>query len=50
MALPVEMAAKNLVVMEDAYGLHFTCGTPLDVEDIYRLIVVNAEVLSICRL
>lgn len=46
MALPVETAASNLVALEDAYGLHFMGGTPLDADGIYRLIVANAEVLT----
>lgn len=50
MALPVETAASNLVAMEDAYGLHFMGGTPLDADDIFRLIAANAEVTTGCRL
>ena len=50
MTLPVETAASNLVALEDAYGLHFMGGTPLDVDDIFRLIAANAEVLTGCRL
>lgn len=50
MALPVETAASNIVAMEDAYGLHFMGGTPLDSEDIYRMIAANAEVMAGCRL
>ncbi|WP_172172637.1 TetR/AcrR family transcriptional regulator [Brevibacterium sp. CT2-23B] len=50
MTLPVETAASNLVALEDAYGLHFMGGTPLDADDIFRLIVANAEVLTGCRL
>ncbi|WP_181273977.1 TetR/AcrR family transcriptional regulator [Brevibacterium oceani] len=50
MALPEETAASNLVALEDAYGLHFMGGTPLDVDDIFRLIAANAEVLTGCRL
>lgn len=50
MALPVETAASNLVALEDAYGLHFMGGTPLEADDIYRMIAANAEVLTGCRL
>lgn len=50
MALPVETAASNLVALEDAYGLHFMGGTPLDADDIFELIAANAEVLTGCRL
>ena len=50
MALPVETAASNLVAMEDAYGLHFMGGTPLDADGIYRMIAANAEVMAGCRL
>ncbi|AZT92003.1 TetR/AcrR family transcriptional regulator [Brevibacterium aurantiacum] len=50
MALPVETAASNLVAMEDAYGLHFMGGTPLDADGIYRMIAVNAEVMTGCPL
>lgn len=50
MALPVETAASNLVAMEDAYGLHFMGGTPLDADDIYRMIAANAEVMAGCAL
>ncbi|WP_432790483.1 hypothetical protein QYM46_01520 [Brevibacterium sp. K11IcPPYGO002] len=50
LALPVDTAASNLVAMEDAYGLHFMGGTPLDVDDIFRMIIANAEVLTGCRL
>ncbi|WP_426936811.1 TetR/AcrR family transcriptional regulator [Brevibacterium sp. LE-L] len=50
MTLPVDTAASNLVALEDAYGLHFMGGTPLDAEDIFGLIVANAEVLTGCRL
>ena len=50
MALPVETAASNLVAMEDAYGLHFMGGTPLDADDIYRMIAANAEVMTGCPL
>ncbi|WCE40433.1 hypothetical protein PGC08_01665 [Brevibacterium sp. BDJS002] len=50
MALPVETAASNLVAMEDAYGLHFMGGTPLEADDIYRMIAANAEVMTGCML
>ncbi|GGC37047.1 TetR/AcrR family transcriptional regulator [Brevibacterium sediminis] len=50
MTLPVGTAASNLVALEDAYGLHFMGGTPLDADDIFRLIAANAEVLTGCRL
>ncbi|MCU4298594.1 TetR/AcrR family transcriptional regulator [Brevibacterium permense] len=50
MTLPVETAASNLVALEDAYGLHFMGGTPLDADDIFELIAANAEVLTGCRL
>ncbi|WP_231444702.1 TetR/AcrR family transcriptional regulator [Brevibacterium zhoupengii] len=50
MALPVETAASNLVAMEDAYGLHLMGGTPLDGEDIYRMIAANAGIMTGCRL
>ena len=50
MALPVETAASNLVAMEDAYGLHFMGGTPLDADGIYQMIAANAEVMTGCRL
>ncbi|WP_436326891.1 TetR/AcrR family transcriptional regulator [Brevibacterium sp. FAM 27836] len=50
LALPVDTTASNLVAMEDAYGLHFMGGTPLGVEDIFRMIIANAEVLTGCRL
>lgn len=50
MALSVETAASNLVAMEDAYGLHFMGGTPLDADEIYRMIAANAEVMTGCRL
>lgn len=48
--LPVGTAASNIVALEDAYGLHFMGGTPLDADDIFRLITANAEVLTGCRL
>src|SRR5699024_11116643 len=35
LSLSVDTAASNLVAMEDAYGLHFMGGTPLEVEDIF---------------
>ncbi|WP_152345924.1 TetR/AcrR family transcriptional regulator [Brevibacterium sp. CFH 10365] len=50
MTLPMGTAASNLVALEDAYGLHFMGGTPLDADDIFRLIAANAEVLTGCRL
>lgn len=50
MQVPIAAAASNLVALEDAYGLHFMGGTPLDTEDIYRLIVANAEAMTQCRL
>lgn len=50
MLLPVETAASNLVAMEDAYGLHFMGGTPLDADVIYRMIAANAEIMTECRL
>lgn len=50
MALPVDTAASNLVALEDAYGLHFMGGTPLNADDIFQLIAANAEVLVGCRL
>ncbi|MGO2863265.1 MAG: TetR/AcrR family transcriptional regulator, partial [Brevibacterium sp.] len=50
MTLSAETAASNLVAMEDAYGLHFMGGTPLEVDEIFRLILANAEVLTGCRL
>lgn len=50
MTLPVETAASNLVAMEDAYGLHFMGGTPLDADEIYRMITANAEVMTGCVL
>jgi AcrR family transcriptional regulator len=50
MTLPVDTAASNLVALEDAYGLHFMGGTPLDADGIFRLIAANAEVLTGCRL
>lgn len=50
LSLSVDTAASNLVAMEDAYGLHFMGGTPLEVEDIFRMIIANAEVLTGCKL
>ena len=50
MTLPVETAASNLVALEDAYGLHFMGGTPLNADDIFRLIAANAEALTGCSL
>ncbi|GAA1856271.1 TetR/AcrR family transcriptional regulator [Brevibacterium marinum] len=49
MTLPVETAASNLVAMEDAYGMHFMGGTPLDADDIYRMIARSAEVMTRCN-
>jgi len=48
--LPVATIASNLVALEDAYGLHFMGGTPMSGEDIYRLILANAETLTRCAL
>lgn len=50
MTLPVKTAASNLVALEDACGMHFMGGTPLDADDIFRLIAANAEALTGCRL
>ncbi|MCD1286050.1 MULTISPECIES: TetR/AcrR family transcriptional regulator [unclassified Brevibacterium] len=50
MTLSAETAASNLVAMEDAYGLHFMGGTPLEVDEIFRLILANAEVMTGCLL
>ncbi|GAA1555668.1 hypothetical protein [Brevibacterium picturae] len=36
MELLVETAANKLMAMEDAYGLHFMGGAPLDADGIYR--------------
>lgn len=48
--LPIEDVASNLVALEDAYGLHLLGGSPLSVDDVYRLIRANAEAMTQCRL
>lgn len=48
--LPVATAASNLVALEDAYGLHYLGGTPLERDEVYGLIASCAEVLTGCSL
>lgn len=50
MRMPVATAASNLVALEDAYGLHYLGGTPLEREEIYALIAFCAGVLTGCSL
>ncbi|GAB3559663.1 TetR/AcrR family transcriptional regulator [Spelaeicoccus albus] len=42
--------ARNLVALEDAYGLHILGGTPLGADEAYNLIVANAENATGCVL
>lgn len=48
--LPVGTIARSLVALEDAYGLHLLGGTPVSRDDVYRLIVANAEAMTRCPL
>lgn len=42
--------ARNLVALEDAYGLHILGGSALSAKDAYGLIVANAESATGCEL
>lgn len=42
--------ARNLVALEDAYGLHILGGSPIDVDEAYALILAHAEAATDCTL